>query len=207
MKEWTADGLIAFSRRIEEAYLAKKFSSPIHFCSDSQAQPLIDIFKDVKPTDWIFCTWRSMFHCLLKGMPEDELFQQYLEGRSMYVCSSQYKIVCSSIVGGILPMACGVAMGIQRSFDNVPRSEKASRDRVFVFIGDMAFSTGLCHEFKEYVSGHRLPVKIIIEDNGLSTNADTEKTWRKYGRHYLSMNCYQYTRDKPHVGLSTKISF
>ena len=34
---------------------------------------MIGVFKDVRPNDWVFCSWRSHYQCLLKGVPEDEL--------------------------------------------------------------------------------------------------------------------------------------
>lgn len=197
MTTHTRDTLIAFEHKIAAAFEAKEIRGPIHLCSDGQAEPLIEAFRSVRPDDWVFGTWRNHFHCLLKGVPEDELYAAILAGRSMFFCSARHRIVCSAIVGGILPVALGVAMGIKLA---------AGRERVHVFIGDMCARTGLYHEFYQYARGHSLPVRIVIEDNGVSTNADTEETWG------LSVNPppvtrYEYTRNRPHTGTGRHVTF
>ena len=110
----TVDSLIAFEKRVEQAFLDKRIRAPVHLCSKSQAEPLIEIFKDIRPQDFVFCTWRSMFHALLKGIPEEELFQMILDGRSMFIMSKANNFMSSAIVGGCLPIAMGVAAGIKR---------------------------------------------------------------------------------------------
>ena len=187
----TADDLIRFSRRVAAAFEAKEIHSPVHLCSDSQAHPLIDIFKEITPEDWICCSWRSSFAALLKGMPEDELFAAIKDGRSMFLCSAKYRIVSSAIVGGVLPIACGLAMGIARRGEN---------NRVWVFCGDMCARTGPYHEFEQYCRGHDLPVRIVVEDNGRSTNAVTADTWGRETKP-LPVQRYEYERNWPHCGI------
>ncbi len=208
----TVESLTAFTERIRIAFLAKSIPGPVHLCSSTQAEPLIDIFKNIRPQDWVFSTWRSSFHALLKGIPEADVFAQILEGRSMYLSSREHRFYCSSIVGGILPIALGVAAGIkmmEREFIHKGHDESlAALPKVWVFIGDMTARTGLYHEFCQYASGHDLPIRVIIENNGLSTNANTEQTWgttptpskSRVGRYY-------YHRNLPHVGIGQKVQF
>ena len=198
MADWTPERLIAFSHRVAEAFNAKQIHSPVHLCSDGQAQPLIDIFRDVRPEDWCFCTWRSSFHALLKGMPEDEVFAQIVAGRSMFLMSAKHRIVSSAIVGGILPIALGVAMGIKQN---------GGTQRVWVFVGDMARTTGLFKETVRYSRGHRLPIRFIVENNGMSTNASTDETWGPQWNQQPWPKEYQYTRNWPHVGTGTRVRF
>jgi pyruvate dehydrogenase E1 component alpha subunit len=193
----TRDTLIAFSARVRTAFLAKQIRSPVHLCSDTQAQPLIEIFKSIRPQDYVFATWRNMFHALLKGIPEDELFAQILEGRSMYISSKAHNFMSGSIVGGMLPIAAGVAAGLKR---------KVSDARVHVFVGDMAASAGLFHEFEQYCQGHRLPVQVIVESNGLSTDTPTAAAWGNSIRS-LRIDWYHYDRTTPHVGVGEHVSF
>ncbi len=214
MTNHTADSLIAFSRRVEAAYLDKQIRCPVHFCSPTQAQPLIDIFKEIRPHDYVCSNWRSMFHALLKGIPEDELFQQYLDGRSMYVMSKEHRFLSSSIVGGMLPTACGLGMGIKQwRMDRLPSSNRdewfeyeKTDPKVWVFVGDMTYWTGLCSEFKRYIASQHLPVELVLEDNGLSTNANTKETWgpKPWNK---PKRMYQYERTTPHVGLTTRVQF
>ena len=193
----TKESLIAFEERVKQAFLDKRILAPVHLSGNNEEQ-LIEIFKDVRPQDWVFSTWRSHYHALLKGIPEDELFQMILEGRSMYLNSRKHKFVCSSIVGGILPIACGVALANKRlNLD----------ERVFVFIGDMTARTGIFDEFSQYAVGHDLDVKVIIENNGLSTNTPTENVWGRKENIRLWPETYSYTRDFPHVGVGQYVAF
>jgi TPP-dependent pyruvate/acetoin dehydrogenase alpha subunit len=193
----TKESLVAFEDKVAAAFEAKQIAAPVHLCSDSQAEPLISIFKMVRPRDWFFGTWRNHFHCLLKGMPEDELLQQILEGRSMFVASAEHRIVCSAIVGGILPLALGVAMAVRRT---------GGDERVFVAVGDMAMRTGLFHEFVQYAEGHGLPIVVIGEDNGYSTDAPTEELWGTEKKHLVPF-LYKYQRNRPHVGTGKRVQF
>jgi TPP-dependent pyruvate/acetoin dehydrogenase alpha subunit len=193
----TKESLIAFEERVAAAFERKEIRGPIHLCSDEQAEPLIGLFHTVNESDWVFGTWRNHWLALLKGVPEDELFETIRAGRSMFVCDAARRIVCSAIVGGILPLALGVALGIQR---------RGTGERVHVFCGDMAARTGLYHEFIQYARGHALPVRVVIEDNGLSTNADTGDTWGRANQPPPVVR-YTYRRNRPHTGTGRHVTF
>lgn len=200
MAEWTKERLVAFTNRVAEAFEAKQIKAPVHLCSDSQADHLIRIFQDVQPEDWVFATWRNSFHCLLKGVPEEELFQAILAGRSMTYCSKEHRIICSSIVGGHLPIAAGVAMGIK---------QRGGQERVFVFVGDMCKRIGLFHEAVWFSAKQRLPIRFVVEDNGMSTDTPTEESW---GCHdpvgwWSNVLEYDYERSRPHVGTGNYVNF
>lgn len=207
----TRDQLIAFEQRVADAFAAKQIRAPIHLSSPSQADHLIEIFADFRPgVDWLCSNWRNHMHCLLAGWPEEELFAAILDGRSMFPCSAKYRTVCSAIVGGVLPIACGLAMGILRNLveaaEHVLPDEWGAPARVWVCVGDMTASTGLFHEFQQFCKGHELPIRIVIEDNGRSTNADTEATWG-HGAKPLRIDRYSYERTWPHCGMGTHVAF
>ena len=46
----------------------------------------------------------------LKGVPEKLLEKEILDGKSISLCFPKYKIYSSAIVGGIIPIALGVAL-------------------------------------------------------------------------------------------------
>ncbi len=193
----TAASLIAFRDRVEAAFLDRRIRAPVHLPSDSQAEPLLRIFEDIRPQDWVFSGWRSMWHALLKGMPEGDVFQMILDGRSMYLCSREYRFMCSSIVGGVLPIALGVAAGIKGDGEDA---------RVWCFVGDMTYRSGLFHECFEYANGHALPFSVVVEDNGLSTDTPTIEAWGR-ANGVPDIRYYRYARNKPHVGVGTHVSF
>ena len=213
IKSWTPRRLKAFEKRVAEAFLDKQIKAPVHLSGGNEKQ-LIDIFKDVRPGDWVFSSWRSHYHALLKGIPEEWVFAEILAGRSMYLMNAEHRLLCSSIVGGILPIACGVAYGIKR------RNEEAIArgycgdwlldEKVWVFVGDMTARTGIFCEFLSYCEGHKLPVVVVIEDNGLSTNTPTEVVWggkQEYRPEYVKLIHYSYTRTWPHVGIHQHVTF
>lgn len=200
----TAQDLIDFETEVADLFLDRKLHCPIHL-SGGNEQELLDIFEEVQPQDWVFSGWRSHYHALLKGMPREEVLAQIIDGRSMFLSSKEHHFLCSSIVGGILPIACGVAMSLQR---------KGLDEKVWVFVGDMTARTGLFHEFATYCRGHRLPVRAVIEDNGLSTNTPTMESWGPEAcwlgpgdYHGVIRCCYDYQRTYPHVGVGRFVQF
>lgn len=193
----TRETLIAFRDRVAEAFRAKRIRSPVHFPGGNEDQ-LIRVFEGVRPGDWVCSNWRSLYHALLKGIPEDELFRMILEGRSMYIHSKPHRFLASSIVGGMLPIAVGLGLGIKRA---------GGPETVWVFVGDMTATTGLYHEATHYAVGHGLPIRFVVEDNGFSTNARTRETWRSDSDRVAYIDGYTYERTMPHVGLAERVSF
>lgn len=190
------DELVQFERDVITAFEAGQIRAPIHL-SGGNEDALIEIFKQVKRTDWVFSTHRSHYHALLHGIPPDDLMQQILAGYSMSVKGDRF--ITSSIVGGCLPMAVGVAAGIARADD----------DHVYCFIGDMCARMGLFHEAYEYAVGHKLPITFVIEDNGMSTDTPTDIAWCGSGYQYGSPHIihYRYERTLPHTGTGRRVIF
>ena len=53
--------LIAFEEEIAAEFNASKIRAPIHLYYGNEAE-MIGIFKDVRPQDWVLCSWRSQMH-------------------------------------------------------------------------------------------------------------------------------------------------
>ncbi|MFW9991914.1 MAG: thiamine pyrophosphate-dependent enzyme [Candidatus Odinarchaeota archaeon] len=198
----TKQELIDFETEIKELFLAAKIRAPIHLSGGNEDQ-LIDIFKQVKSDDWVFSTHRSHYHALLKGIPREWIRDQIIKGNSMHLNSRKYKFLTSSIVGGILPIAVGVAMA-------------NATNRIWAFIGDMAARTGMFSECLNYADGMNLAITFVIEDNGLSTNTPTDIAWlskinwddiaqRNNGR--TRVVYYKYERVYPHIGCGQWVEF
>ena len=159
-----AADLIAFEADIAREFDAGNIHAPVHL-SGGNEQQLIDIFREVKPTDWVCSTHRSHYHALLKGIPPAEVKRQIMAGRSMFISSPEHRFISSAIVGGMLPIACGLAY---------------AGERVWCFVGDMCASTGAFKDAMKFCMGHNLQCYFMVEDNGLSTNTPTWAAWR-YG--------------------------
>ncbi len=91
-----------------------------------------------------------------------------VRGKSMSVYSKEPKFYSSAIVGGIIPIALGVAKSIQM---------KGETNKVWCFIGDMTFESGIFHESYKYAKNFDLPIQFVVEDNNLSTNTPVDETW------------------------------
>ena len=58
--------LINFETDIANMFNNAKIKAPIHLYYGNE-EKLIKIFKKIKKKDWVFCSWRSHYQCLLKG--------------------------------------------------------------------------------------------------------------------------------------------
>ena len=197
---YTETELVAFEKKVADEFNSAKIRAPIHLHGGNEAQ-LIDIFSKIRNEDWVFSSWRSHYHCLLKGVPEKELFGDICKGKSITLLYPEHKIYTSAIVGGIVPIALGAAKAIK--MDNVDQ-------HVYLFMGEMTSETGVASEAYKYALNFDLPITFIIEDNGKSVCTDTFKTW---GCDKLSLidkpKVIHYTYDLPwpHAGAGTRVQF
>ena len=197
----TSQDLIAFEAEIAALYNAGKIPHVIHLYSGGE-EPLIRIFEDIRPQDWVLCSWRSHYQCLLKGVPREELKQKIVDGYSIALCFPEYRSVSSGIFGGVLPIAVGLAMGIKRTGEDA---------RVHVFSGDMTAESGIFHECVKYSEGHDLPIQFHIEDNGLSVCTSTEDVWGISNPNFgweQKTDRFRYKSGRfPHAGSGTRVPF
>lgn len=178
----TAAELIAFEADIASEFKAKRIRSPIHL-NDGCEEAMIECFADIHAEDWVCCSWRSHYQCLLKGVPPVEVKAAIIAGRSIALCFSSHKIVSSAIAGGILPIALGLA--------------KAG-ERVHCWVGDMTWEMGIAHECMKYAHNFGLPIRFILEDNAHSVGTPTHHAWGKG---------YVYRSKYPHAGSGEWIKF
>jgi TPP-dependent pyruvate/acetoin dehydrogenase alpha subunit len=195
------DGLEEFESAVAEKFSQGKIRSWIHLGNGNE-QRLREIFKWIRPQDWVLGSWRSHYHCLLKGVPPAELMDAIVKGNSISLCFPKHRILCSGIVGGTVPIAVGIADGIKR---------RGGDERVYCFVGDMTAETGIFHESVKYAIGKDLPVKFIVEDNGQSVYTDTKAAWGSfknvsYSAHFVER--YKYESKKwPHSGIGRRVEF
>lgn len=187
----TAADLRRFEREVANAFEAKQIAAPIHLSGGNEEQ-LLEIFREIEPADWVFSTWRSHYHALLHGVPRELVMAEILAGRSMMLHFPAYRFFTSAIVAGILPIACGVA---------------AAGGRAWCFIGDMAASIGAFHEAEQLARARDLPIRFIIEDNGLATNTPTDAAWGHWPDVKSKTQRYHYARTYPHVGSGVYVPF
>lgn len=199
----TASDLIAFEDEIAALFAEKRIRAPVHLAGGNEEQ-LIRVFREhVNEQDWVLCSWRSHYHCLLKGVPQDDLKRAILDGKSISLCFPEYRVLSSGIAGGVAPIAVGLAMGIKR---------KGEGRKVVCFLGDMTAEMGIVHESIKYAANHDLPVLFVVEDNGLSVSTETFKVWgfgRMAGPWWQGPKIlsYRYRLTRPHVGVGKHVEF
>ncbi len=200
---FTEEELIAFESDIAECFNQGLIRAPIHLYSGNEKQ-MINIFRNIDETDWVLCSWRSHYQCLLKGVPPDRIKADILAGRSISLCYREYRLISSGIVTGVLPIAVGIALDIKR---------KKETNKVFCFMGDMTAETGCAYECIKYAKNFKLPIHFIIEDNEKSVCTITRQVWGKEKLTFEDISdeyitYYRYDSSKyPHAGSGIRVQF
>lgn len=193
----TVSDLIAFERDIADAFNAGRIRAPVHLSGGGE-ETLIEIFREIKREDWVLVQWRGHYHCLLHGVPPAQLRADILAGRSITLCYPEHRVLSSAIVGGILPIAVGIAWSLKRS--NSPES-------VWAFVGDMTSMAGTFAECAKYARGHDLPIRLVVEDNGRSVCTPTQEVWGERRKNEGKTRHYRYEAKFPHSGAGIRVNF
>ena len=194
--------LIKFEEEIANLFNQAKIKAPVHLYHGNEDK-MIKIFKRIKRRDWIFCSWRSHYQCLLKGVPPNIIKKEIMDGKSISLCFPNYKIYSSAIVGGVLPIAVGMAISLKR---------KKLKNKVYCFMGEMTSETGVAHESIKYSRNKKLPIHLIVEDNGKSVCTNTRKAWSQKKLTYEKksdryVTYYKYKLKYPHAGAGKRVQF
>lgn len=202
----TTEDLRVFEAEVQQRFMNAEIRGPVHLSCGNE-ELLIEIFKEVHPEDWVFSTWRNHYHALLHGVSKEWLMKEILAGNSIHINNPDHHFYTSAIVGGIIPIATGVAAALKK---------QNSERKVWCFIGDMTAETGIFHEAIKYATNFELPITFVVEENGLSTNTPTIAAWGYEAAESITgvekinrfVYRYAYTREKyPHVGVGQLVHF
>ena len=194
----TSSELRQFEVDIAREYEDGLIKGPIHL-ADGNEEVLKKIFSRISPQDFVFSAWRNHYHALLHGVNKDYLLKEIREGRSMGIMGDNPNFFSSSIVGGIVPIALGVAVAYAR--------QKRNLKHVWCFIGDMTYESGLFWEAYKFSQNHNLPLTFIIEDNGKSVTTTTRKAWNGKMQVLDGVIWYKYKSKYPHHGTGKWVNF
>ncbi len=192
--------LIDFESKVANEFNSSRIRAPIHLHGGNEDQ-LIKIFSKITHDDWVFTSWRSHYHCLLKGVDPKRLMSDICDGKSITLVYPDHRIYSSAIVAGVIPIALGTALGIKK----LGRSEN-----VYLFVGEMTAETGAMMEAHKYAVGHELPITFIIEDNTKSVCTDTSATWSLPTptlKGSPKVIYYTYDLPWPHAGAGVRVQF
>lgn len=156
--------------RLAEVYPAGEMRTPTHF-SIGQEAIAVGVCAALEQADVIFSGHRCHAHYLAKGgnlhRMVDELFGRETgccrgRGGSVHLRDVDAGVVASSaILGETLAVAAGRALAF--SLDQEPRVAA-------VFFGDACTEEGIFSETLNIAALHRLPLLLVCENNGYSTN-------------------------------------
>jgi len=170
----------AFERRCWDLSAATppRVAGSLHFCAGQEAIP-VGAAAALEPHDRVVATYRGHGWALETRVTAAELLAEVCHratgingGRagSAYVMAPDRGFIGeNSIVGAGAPIACGVAMAL----------EKAGQGGVaLVSFGDGAASQGALHEAIVFAASRRLPVIFLCEANGWSEMTSTREIVR-----------------------------
>ena len=202
MEKWTTQLLQQFEERIANQFNQGKFQAPIHLSNGNESQ-LLEIFKSIRSQDFVFCSWRSHYQCLLKGVKPELLESEILAGRSIALCFPENNVYSTAIVGGQISLAVGAAISIKRNEVD---------SHVWCFVGDMTSETGVAQTAFRYSEKHDLPITFVIEDNGISVLTETRKVWNTVTLRFEEIKnskivSYKYNSKFPHAGAGVRVQF
>ena len=103
--------LVDFETEVAKRYENGEIKAPIHLSGGNEEQ-LIEIFKNIHHTDWVFVAWRNHYHALLHGFDRDELMNEIVSGRSMETSSNVHNFYSSAISKNCL---CEVTLKVAES--------------------------------------------------------------------------------------------
>ncbi len=190
----TAEDLIDGEEELVRLWEAGEIPFLTHFSGGNELE-LIKIFRDIKPTDWVFASHRAHYHARLHGMSQEQLKAEVLAGRSMFLYMKRF--ICSAIVAGTASIAAGAALAIKM---------RGGTERVHCFIGDAGTEEGHWFEAVQFVQWRDLPCHFYIEDNNISCGV-TQEQRRGSDWDWTYPSCvtrYKYKMTLPHAGTWTR---
>lgn len=192
--------MIDFENQTKSDWESGDLPCLLHLAGGNE-QELIEIFKEVRPGDWIFSTHRNHYHALLAGVPVQVVREKINRGDSMFVYSREHNFFCSAVLAGCCGIAAGVAWQLKDGWI------RGKFNRVWCFIGDGGEEQGHFYEAAMFVEANDLPCTFIIEDNNRSvdTPRDVRRGNAKGLEHlFKCVRRYHYESTYPHAGSGCK---
>lgn len=225
----TKQDLIDFVNKEVALWEAGKIKAPIHACSGNEDQ-LIEIFKEIKPNDYVLSTHRNTYHALLHGVDPDKLMAEIMgdiagtcsgRARSMGFIDTSRNFYSSAIVGGMCGIGVGIAWALKQEQDNFKNDPlnidefavKPPERHVWCFVGDGVIDGGHFWEALNYTEGFDLPITFVCEDNNRATCTETKDRCgsnlglREIIKGHPNVRWYYYTPTYPHVGSGKYVQF
>jgi pyruvate dehydrogenase E1 component alpha subunit len=165
----------AFEEQAEKSYMAGKIHGTMHLSIGQEASAVGSICT-LEPTDYIIGHHRGHGLTIAKGADLNLMMAEfygkengYCRGRggSMHIADvSGGNLGANGVVGGGIPMAVGVGIGLKMKKEN---------QVLLAFFGDGAASTGAFHESMILANLYQIPVVFIVENNQYAMSFPADK--------------------------------
>ena len=165
-----------FELMAEKLFLEGELPGFIHLYIGEEAIAT-GVIANLRKDDFITSTHRGHGHMIAKGADINrmmaELFGRttgYCKGKggSMHIADFSIGVLgANGVVGGGLPIAVGVGLGIKM---------KKGEQVVVSFFGDGASNTGAFHESLNFASIYKLPIIFVVENNNFASTVRTKET-------------------------------
>lgn len=169
----------AFELRAGEMYTRAKIGGYCHLNLGEEAT-VVGLMAALAPHDYLFTTYREHGYALARGLEPGpvmaELFGKTTGvsggwGGSMHLFDAKARLLGGyGIVGGQIPPATGVALGIAYRGDGGPEAEA-----VMCLLGDGTTNIGAFHESLNLAALWRLPIVYVVINNRLGMGTPVEK--------------------------------
>ena len=154
-----------FEEKAAEMYARGRIKGFLHLYVGQEAVATGAISL-LRPVDYIVSHYREHGHAIARGVEPDRVMAELFgkatgvtkgRGGSMHIFDPSRRFMGGyAIVGGHLPLACGLAIGCQHENDE---------SVVCCFLGDGSVNEGAFHESLNLAAVWRLPVLFICENN------------------------------------------
>jgi pyruvate dehydrogenase E1 component alpha subunit len=169
-----------FDERVVELHDARAFAGHFHVYFGQEVTGAAACLA-VGPTDFIFTTHRNHGHLIGRGVDPSRMLAEIL-GRetgtnhgvagTFHLSAPEHGILhTSAVVGGIMPIAVGMAYGLRRrKQDNV----------VLAIFGEGSLQEGAFHEALQMAALTRPPVVFLVENNDAEAQVGQKVGTYKY---------------------------
>lgn len=164
-----------FEEKAAEAYARQKIRGFLHLYIGQEAVA-VGALRAATPDDYVVSHYREHGHALARGCdPRAVMAELYAKetgvsrgrGGSMHLFDVSRRFMGGyAIVGGHLPLACGLAFASKRL---------GGGNIVFTFFGDGSVNGGEFHESLNLASVWKLPVLFLCENNLYAMGTDSRK--------------------------------
>lgn len=154
--------------KIAELYSEQEMRCPVHLCTGQEAIA-VGVCAHLGKEDYVMSNHRAHGHYLAKGGDLKAMMAEIYgrstgcskgKGGSMHLTDLRINFLGSTpIVGSIIPIAAGVALGI---------TMKDQNKLVAVFFGDAATEEGAFCESLNFAALKKLPIIFVCENNFFS---------------------------------------